>query len=114
MQTKQQEHTIQLLRKLGKKESIPRYAWTGICYNIRQATGVKINVIFPEYFTIMRRWKYFSTLDGYPVPPSKQDTSSNSAINAYGKDMWTGTYGEMRRMFARYLVREFTKLYPPN
>jgi len=114
MQTKQQQQALALLRKLGKKDSIPPYAWTGICYNVRHFAGAQIDVIFPEYFTIMRRWKYFSTLDSYPIPPSKQDTSSKSAMNEYGKDMWTGTYGEMRRMFARYLVREFSKLYPPN
>jgi len=116
MQTEQQKQALALLRKLGKKDSIPPEAYTGICYNIERVANFTLNEIFPEYEQIAERWKYFSGNLILPVPPSKKECTKEAAAAAYynATALWTGTYGDMRRMFARYLVREFTKLYPPN
>jgi len=111
MQTEQQKQALALLHELGKKGSVPALPLVGICANIRNQVKCSLNNTFPEYYSVITRWKYYSGKPTFPVPLS---LTENNCVNAYGKDMWTGTYGEMRRMFARYLVREFTKLYPPN
>ena len=111
MRTQLQQHTITLLRKLGKKGSIPPKASAGICYNIEYVTSSSIHWIFKDYNKVVARWKYFSGSFIYPVPPSKNANVSD-AVRAYGTDCWVGTYGDMRRKFARYLAREFSKRYP--
>jgi len=116
MRTQIQQQTITFLRKLGEKGSVPPQACFGICQNVFIAVGEHLINVFPEYTKIKENWCYYSGCHPSPVPVNKHSANdAYSSMDAYFDNSlkkWSGTYGDMRRMFARYLACEFSKLYP--
>jgi len=116
MRTQLQQQTITFLQKLGEKGSVPPQACFGICQNVFIAVGEHLINVFPEYTKIKENWRYYSGSYVSPVPVNKYSANdAYSSMDAYWDtsfNKWSGTYGDMRRMFACYLANEFSKLYP--
>ncbi len=101
--TKRQIQTIvKCLRTLGKKDSIPKNIY-GLCRNIPDMVGLELEDL-PNYFTIVAKWKHYSGRLSYPIPFGKSASES-----FWQSPRWSGTYGDLRREFARYLAYEYTK-----
>ena len=111
----QKLRVIKLLKELGRKNSEPPCGCgprTGLCCIVEQMTGSSIKDTFPNYAKIALKWRYSSGSVLFPVPPTKKERNkpvTASHFFSWESSFWTGEYGNMRRMFARYLAREFRK-----
>ncbi len=99
MTKQQQKDLVALLKKLGKADSVPDRTKFGVCYHIEKILYI---TTVPDYVDIIRRWKHFSGETAYPVGGRLQYHRTNN--------LWTGTQGQLRRKFARYVAREIKKL----
>lgn len=109
MKKKQIQFVIKALRKLGKKDCVLINTTFGLCANIQLETGIYLSDL-PNYYYIISGWKYFSGDSYYPVTCPGIKLRGHILYHSHRNNLWSGEYGEMRRKFARYLAREYTKM----
>ena len=98
------------LKKLSEKRE-GEVRNEGVCSIFHRQFTTNLYRILPT--EVVTSWEHFSGDYVFPVPscnPEKSSSCEFAKITGYGHGMWSGEYGDYRRMYALHLANYFEDL----